>query len=101
MSQQQPGKSGGRKFSPLTIGVIVIVVVALVLLAILVGTWLRPGPSLPPTSSDSSAPSTSATAARPTSQPADCPDVQVISVPGTLESSAKDDPYGRRSTRTR
>ncbi|MEV0296575.1 cutinase family protein [Nocardia sp. NPDC050710] len=30
---------------------------------------------------------------RPTSQPAWCPDVQMISVPGTWESSSVDDPY--------
>lgn len=29
----------------------------------------------------------------PTSQPASCPDVQMISVPGTWESSSADDPY--------
>ncbi|MFD4403655.1 cutinase family protein [Nocardia sp. NPDC058499] len=29
----------------------------------------------------------------PTSQPASCPDVQMISVPGTWESSSTDDPY--------
>ncbi|WP_102100895.1 cutinase family protein [Tsukamurella tyrosinosolvens] len=94
MTHQEPGKpSGGRRFSPVTVIVGVVVIVALVLLAILVGTWLRPGPELPPVSPDGSSSSPSATAARPTSQPADCPDVQVISVPGTLESSSKDDPY--------
>ncbi|GAB3134128.1 cutinase family protein [Tsukamurella serpentis] len=92
MTQQQPG-APRRRFSPLMIVVGVIVVIALVLLAILVGTWLRPGPSLPPAATDSSAPSTSRVVDRPSSQPADCPDVQVISVPGTLESSSKDDPY--------
>nr|WP_206038359.1 cutinase family protein [Rhodococcus sp. HNM0569] len=30
---------------------------------------------------------------RPSSQPASCPDVQVVAVPGTWESSATDDPY--------
>ncbi|CAM3849675.1 cutinase family protein [Tsukamurella ocularis] len=94
MTHQEPGKPrGGRRFSPATIVVGVVVIIALVLLAILVGTWLRPGPELPLVSPDSSSSSPSATAARPTSQPADCPDVQVISVPGTLESSSKDDPY--------
>ncbi|GAA1082235.1 cutinase family protein [Tsukamurella spumae] len=98
MTHQQPGKPDGtpsrRRFSPLVIVVGVVVVIALVLLAILVGTWLRPGPSLPPQSqSQSSAPSTSGFPPRPSSQPADCPDVQVISVPGTWESKSTDDPY--------
>ncbi|BDH55227.1 cutinase family protein [Tsukamurella sp. PLM1] len=94
MTHQQPdGKPRGRRFSPLTIVVGLIVVIALVLLAIMIGTWLRPGPTMPPESPDSSGPGSSTAAPRPKSQPADCPDVQVISVPGTLESSSKDDPY--------
>lgn len=94
MTHQEPGKpGGGRRITPLVIVVAVVVIVALVLLAIMIGTWLRPGPSLPPGSPDSSSSSAAPSESRPTSQPADCPDVQVISVPGTWESSAKDDPY--------
>ncbi|MGC5024032.1 cutinase family protein [Tsukamurella sp. DT100] len=77
----------------LSIVVGLVVLVAIVLVVVFVVSLLRPGPSLPPVSPDGSSSSPSATAARPTSQPADCPDVQVISVPGTLESSSKDDPY--------
>ena len=74
----------------------VAVLVVVVVLAIV--TWIRQpdrmaGPTqpsmVPPTSSGRSVPPTKA---RPESQPADCPDVQAIVIPGTWESSPQLDP---------
>ncbi|ADG76824.1 Cutinase OS=Tsukamurella paurometabola (strain ATCC 8368 / DSM / CCUG 35730 / CIP 100753 / JCM 10117 / KCTC 9821 / NBRC 16120 / NCIMB 702349 / NCTC 13040)OX=521096 GN=Tpau_0170 PE=4 SV=1 [Tsukamurella paurometabola] len=90
---QQPGPSGGRKVSPAAIGVAVIVLIAVILVIILLITLLKPGPSGPDIGAPDSSSSAPSTADRPKSQPADCPDVQVISVPGTWESKATDDPY--------
>ncbi len=70
-------------------GVIALAIIAIVLVVILVVGLLRSSPS--DSGSPPSAPSSSST--RPTAQSADCPDVQVIVIPGTLESSATDDPY--------
>ncbi|MBM4534673.1 cutinase family protein [Rhodococcus hoagii] len=59
--------------------ILVLVVVAVWYL--LAGRVPEPGPPRPPGPTP------------PAAQPADCPDVQVISVPGTWESNAADDPY--------
>ncbi|MDP0399974.1 cutinase family protein [Tsukamurella strandjordii] len=96
MTQQQPGPppADKRGISPLTIGVGIAVLIAVILVIILLINLLKPGPTPPvidgPGTSSSGAPSS---AVRPKNQPADCPDVQVISVPGTWESKSNDDPY--------
>ena len=61
------------------------VIIGLVIVALwyLLAGRLGPGPGpVPPPGPE-----------QPTSQPADCPDVQVIAIPGTWESSSTDDPY--------
>lgn len=66
------------------VAIVVIVVLVLVLLWYLLAGRLRtPEPGTPQNPD----------AAPPTSQPASCPDVFVLSVPGTWESNATDDPY--------
>ncbi len=65
------------------IGAWLAAVIAIIVIAILVASLLR-GPSTRPTGPT--------IPGRPTSQAADCPDVQVISVPGTWESTSTDDP---------
>lgn len=70
------------------LGVVALAVIAVVLVVVLVITLLRPAPGGP--QEPGAAPSSSAP--RATAQPADCPDVQVVVVPGTWESSATDDP---------
>ncbi|WP_019201319.1 cutinase family protein [Tsukamurella sp. 1534] len=96
MTHQQPGPPGPaprKRISPLTIAVGVAVIIAVVLVIILLISLLKPSPEPPITAPPSSSASTSPGAERPKSQPADCPDVQVISVPGTWESKSTDDPY--------
>lgn len=72
------------------LGVVLAALIALVVVVILIASLLRgggtggPGPTLP---------------GRPTAQPADCPDVQVISIPGTWESSATDSPTAPHANR--
>lgn len=61
--------------------VILAVIVALVLWFVLAGRLNVPGPVQPPKPG------------KPTSQPASCPDVQFLAVPGTWESSSDDDPH--------
>lgn len=83
-----------RRISPLAGAVTVLSVIAVVLIIVLLLVWQpwKSGPSGPQLPSESTGPSGTAPA-RPTAQPASCPDVQVISVPGTWESSSNDDPY--------
>ncbi|MEU8895079.1 cutinase family protein [Nocardia sp. NPDC048505] len=61
---------------------VVALLVAIVLLiwSIAAGWWKPPGPTKPPEET-------------PKTQPESCPDVQFISIPGTWESNADDDPY--------
>ncbi|MGW4720111.1 cutinase family protein [Nocardia sp. NPDC004260] len=61
-------------------GILLIVLVVLLLWYLLAGRLRPPGPGPKPPE-------------RPTSQPASCPDVQMISVPGTWESNSADDPH--------
>ena len=63
--------------------------VALILVVILVIQWLKPPPPRPgpPTSPEISVPG------RPNAQPASCPDVLALVIPGTWESKANDDPH--------
>ncbi|MEV0462322.1 cutinase family protein [Nocardia tengchongensis] len=60
--------------------IVIVVVVALLLWYLLAGRLRLPGPKPPGPP-------------RPSSQPATCPDVLMLSVPGTWESNATDDPY--------
>ncbi|WP_223205483.1 cutinase family protein [Gordonia jinghuaiqii] len=69
-------------------------VIAIVLIVVLVLVWLAPGPSpIGPGGPSSTPPSKE----RPEAQPADCPDVLTVVIPGTWESSADDDPYSPSS----
>lgn len=77
-------KSAGGRLLRLLVVVIVALLVALVALVawyLLAGRVPSPppGPPAPPE--------------RPSAQPASCPDVQVVSIPGTWESSSVDDPF--------
>lgn len=66
---------------------VIAVAIFLVLLLIAIFAWYilaGPGSKITPTPPSPE---------RPSAQPASCPDVQVVSVPGTWESSATDDPY--------
>ncbi|WP_026343899.1 cutinase family protein [Nocardia sp. BMG111209] len=60
--------------------VAIIVIVVLLLWYLLAGRLRPPGPTPPGPK-------------RPTSQPASCPDVQLLSIPGTWESRSDDDPH--------
>ncbi|GAA4386172.1 cutinase family protein [Tsukamurella soli] len=76
--------AGGRRALTLMgLGAVLAAIIAIVVVVILIASLLRPGVGPSPVGP---------TPGRPTAQPADCPDVQVISVPGTWESSANDDP---------
>lgn len=77
--------NGGRK---IVLAGLVLAAVIIAVIAIVVGmirTTPQPGPgggtTAPPTPGE------------PQAQPASCPDVQVISIPGTWESAANDDPH--------
>jgi hypothetical protein len=80
----------------LAAAVSVTVLVAVVIGALVV--WLRlptekaPSASGPSTTSPTTIPTTPGTKPRPESQDASCPDVQMISIPGTWESSPQLDP---------
>ncbi|MFI1914781.1 cutinase family protein [Nocardia sp. NPDC020380] len=60
--------------------IVIVVIVALLLWYLLAGRLRLPGPKPP-------------TPTRPTSQPASCPDVLFLSIPGTWESNSNDDPH--------
>ena len=83
-------RSRGRTLLFVVLGLGILSVIAVILVIILIINLLRPDPGQP--GGPSSSPPSSA-APRPTAQPADCPDVQVIVVPGTWESASNDDPY--------
>ncbi|GAA5047237.1 cutinase family protein [Nocardia callitridis] len=63
---------------------VLLIVVVLLLWYLLAGRLKEPEQGKPPPE-------------RPTSQPASCPDVQMISVPGTWESNSNDDPHNPSS----
>lgn len=63
------------------------VVLILVVLLVILGWYLLAGRLQPPPPGPPTPPEP------PQSQPADCPDVLAVAVPGTWESSAVDDPY--------
>ncbi|MGB3695961.1 MAG: cutinase family protein [Gordonia sp. (in: high G+C Gram-positive bacteria)] len=80
-----------RRWGRLLLIVLVLAVIAAILIGFLVYQWLKPPPPLP--GPGPSSPTTSAPPGRPQAQPADCPDVLTLVVPGTWESKATDDPY--------
>ncbi|MEA1797475.1 cutinase family protein [Rhodococcus qingshengii] len=74
-------RSGKRR------GCLIPLLIILVVAAVVIGGWYIlagrvPSPAPIPPSPEP-----------PVSQPASCPDVQVVAIPGTWESSATDDPY--------
>ncbi|MBF6136015.1 cutinase family protein [Nocardia otitidiscaviarum] len=80
-----PRRRSARRSAPagclLFLAVVALIIVVVILLWYLLAGRLRlPGPT-PPGPKE------------PTSQPASCPDVLMLSVPGTWESSSNDDPY--------
>ncbi|HUH72706.1 MAG TPA: cutinase family protein [Mycobacterium sp.] len=70
-------------------GVVLLVIVAVV---VLLRSPESPPSAVPPGVLPPSATTTHPHKPRPASQPASCPDVQLIAVPGTWESSPQDDP---------
>lgn len=80
MAQTRRRRPWGCLLAVLGAGVLLLVVL-LLLWYLLAGFLHLPRPIPPP------APR------RPTSQPASCPDVQLLAIPGTWESSATDDPH--------
>ncbi|MFD3705441.1 cutinase family protein [Nocardia sp. NPDC058658] len=76
---------GSRRFWPAgcftVLAVLVLAVIVIVLLWYLLAGRLKTPPGTPPTEPP------------PTSQSAECPDVMLLSIPGTWESSSNDDPY--------
>lgn len=81
-----------RNWGRLLLVVLALALVAALLIGFLIYQWLKPAPPPP----GPGGPGTT-TGAPPTSrvktQPADCPDVLTLVIPGTWESSANDDPY--------
>ena len=72
----------------------VVLAVALVItvLVVMIRTPQPPTAPIPPNAQPPTTTTTGPKKARPDSQPASCPDVQMISIPGTWESSDQDDP---------
>ncbi|GAA1482335.1 cutinase family protein [Gordonia sinesedis] len=89
-------RKSGRRRGPgkLLLALAALAILAVVLVIILVITLLRPGP---PPIPGGEGPSTSAPPSRPQAQPADCPDVLTLVIPGTWESSATDDPINPKA----
>jgi hypothetical protein len=83
-------RSRGRTLLFVVLGLGILSIIAVILVVILIINLLQPDPDGP--DGPTPTPPTSTTP-RPTAQPADCPDVQVIVVPGTWESASDDDPY--------
>nr|WP_048832516.1 cutinase family protein [Nocardia cyriacigeorgica] len=81
-------RRGSRSRRSRPVGCLVLLALAVLVVIVVVLAWYllagrlkepEPGPKPPEE--------------RPTSQPASCPDVQMIAVPGTWESASNDDPY--------
>ncbi|ORM34760.1 cutinase family protein [Williamsia sp. 1135] len=87
-------RSKGRLLLLAILGLGILSIIAIILVVILIINLFKPEPAGPTGPSGSS---TTSSAPRPTAQPADCPDVQVIVVPGTWESASDDDPYNPTS----
>lgn len=78
-----------RRFRVVLFGLGFLAVLALLLVIVLILQFLKPTPPVPgPEPGPPSTPSH-----RPEAQPADCPDVFVLSIPGTWESKSNDDPH--------
>lgn len=77
-----------RKLSRWLLLIAALAVIAIVLIVILIINTLGPPPITPPPTTP---PSTGAQ--RPDTQPASCPDVETVVIPGTWESKATDDPF--------
>ncbi|WP_305093409.1 cutinase family protein [Prescottella sp. R16] len=75
------GRRGRKRSGLVVLAILVLLVVVLAVWYLLAGQVPKPAPPTPPGPTP------------PAAQPADCPDVQVVAVPGTWESSATDDPY--------
>ncbi|MBM7458670.1 cutinase family protein [Rhodococcus coprophilus] len=73
-------RRSGRRI--VVLGALLLLAVVLVLWYLLAGRLDLPGPTPTPPGTDETQ-----------SQPASCPDVQVVAVPGTWESAIGDDPY--------
>ena len=80
-------RSPRRRRSKLTILFALIMALLFVVLVVLALWYLLAGPLRLPTPGPAPGPE------KPQSQPAACPDVQLLAVPGTWESSADDDPH--------
>lgn len=79
-------KNRGRVRRWLLLALLLIVIIAIILWVMRACAPKRPGP--PPTPPPPQ---------RPTAQAADCPDVEVVVIPGTWESRANDDPFQPRA----
>ncbi|WP_238420858.1 cutinase family protein [Gordonia sp. 'Campus'] len=79
-----------RRIGRFTLLLLALAVIAIVLIVVLVLVWLAPGP--PPIGPGGPS-TTPPPKERPDAQSADCPDVLTVVIPGTWESSARDDPY--------
>ncbi|MFC6011780.1 cutinase family protein [Nocardia lasii] len=81
---------GTRRFWPAgcftVLALLVLAIIVVMLLWYLLAGRLKTPPTTPPT-----------TTPPPTAQSADCPDVMLLSIPGTWESSSADDPYNPRA----
>ncbi|MEV0947142.1 cutinase family protein [Rhodococcus sp. NPDC049939] len=82
LTRRRTRKRGGRLRK-----LVVLIVVLAVILAALIALWYILAGRLPKPIPIPPGPE------RPSAQPATCPDVQVVVVPGTWESSQTDDPY--------
>lgn len=76
------GRRGGRRVGCLTfLAIVAVIVVVVILLWYLLAGLLHVPKPTPPKPRP------------PTSQPASCPDVQLLAIPGTWESNSNDDPH--------
>ena len=80
-------RSPRRRRSKLTVLLVLIMALLFVVLVVLALWYLLAGPLRLPTPGPAPGPE------KPQSQPAACPDVQLLAVPGTWESSVDDDPH--------
>lgn len=82
-------RRGRRRLPKFLLFLGLLAIIAIILIVILVITLIKP--SRPPVPGPS--PSTSTPSGRPEAQPADCPDVLTVVIPGTWESAADDNPF--------
>ncbi|WP_308192008.1 cutinase family protein [Gordonia zhenghanii] len=94
MSKRKASRKSGSPFRRLGKAALIVAalaIAALILIVILVVVLLKPAPPEP--GGPPTAPPKSSAPERPDTQPADCSDVLALVVPGTWESSARDDPH--------